>query len=418
MVSSLPSVDDNIRKVSIPNSSSLLSTGLNGDHEQQPPHPPSAGLKLRSTDLETSQEISVDFCKLHAEYVNSSRIPGRRGKEVGVGTTSTVRVMYEKGSSKTTLFAVKEFRKCAPEEDKKEYERCIKSEFSIAVSLDHPNIVKTVRLCVHNGLWNQVMEYCSRGELFEIARRKYIRVEDQMCFFKQILQGVAYLHDKGIAHRDIKLENILLTEEGHLKITDFGVATIFRRSHPGMESASEQDPKDSGEIRRCKPGFCGSLPYVAPEVLAEKDYDPRAIDVWSCGIVCVAILMTGKPWNAALPEEPRYAQFLKGWEDFAKLKAGGNPTITGLDIPSCGPYFKAIRKPSLLRLVLKMLHPDPKYRISIHTALRQRWVRDIECCCPDPKDLPNIDSSTDSCRPKFLVQHKHCPIEKRGLFKW
>ena len=89
-------------------------------------------------------------------------------------------------------------------------------------------------------------------------------MDDNLCLFKQLLQGVAYLHRNGIAHRDIKLENLLLCGDGHLKITDFGASLVFR-AHHGLCCP---DTADCGEIHRCAPGICGSRPYIAPEVLA------------------------------------------------------------------------------------------------------------------------------------------------------
>lgn len=82
--------------------------------------------------------------------------------------------------------------------------------------------------------------------------------------------GVAYLHTHGIAHRDIKLENLLLTQQGHLKITDFGVSEVFRGEHPGSPRSNVVEATDEGMIRLCAPGMCGSVPYTAPEVLKKE----------------------------------------------------------------------------------------------------------------------------------------------------
>ena len=118
------------------------------------------------------------------------------------------------------------------------------------------------------------MEYCSHGELFSLVKKNYFQQKDSLCLFKQLVQGVAYLHRNGIAHRDIKLENLLLSNEGYLKITDFGVSEVFSGLHPGLRSTNRECGKELGEIRKCAPGICGSLPYIAPEVLAKKGMSP------------------------------------------------------------------------------------------------------------------------------------------------
>jgi protein-serine/threonine kinase len=85
-----------------------------------------------------------------------------------------------------------------------------------------------------------------------------------------LVQGLNYLHNNGIAHRDVKLENLLITKESKLKITDFGVSEVFAGIHPGLRSAGGRCGKEMGEVRLCAPGMCGSPPYVAPEVIAKK----------------------------------------------------------------------------------------------------------------------------------------------------
>lgn len=248
-----------------------------GDIQSQPERPgfsipatSGAGLKARRMSATLPDDFTVDSCELKDEFVKASRIPGFRGKLIGEGTTATVSIMFRKGGPKNKPYAVKEFRKCGRHEDKAEYEKKVKSEFSIAKSLKHSNIVNTVMLCTHNDRWNHVMEYCPAGELFSLVQKKYLGHEDNLCIFKQLLRGVSYLHENGIAHRDIKLENLLMSDEGQIKITDFGVSEVFSGIHPGLRSAGGECGKEMDEIRLCSPGICGSMPYIAPEVLAKK----------------------------------------------------------------------------------------------------------------------------------------------------
>ena len=228
------------------------------------------GLKARRMSANLPDDFTVDTVELNSEFTSGSLLPGKRGKVIGKGATATVKLMIRKGGHSDAVYAVKEFRKRGQNENEDEYIKKVKSEYSIAKSLHHPNIVESVRLCTHGGRWNHVMEYCSQGEIFSLVQKKYFTLEDQLCLFKQLLRGVAYLHSHGIAHRDIKLENLLMTDNGHLKITDFGVSEVFCGEHPGVRAAGGECGKNMHECRRCTPGICGSLPYIAPEVFEKK----------------------------------------------------------------------------------------------------------------------------------------------------
>jgi len=235
------------------------------------------GLKARRMSTSLPDDFNVDTVELNKEFTSTSLLPGKRGKMVGKGATATVKLMVKKGGPADEVYAVKEFRKKGQKEDEAEYVKKVKSEYSIAKSLHHPNIVESVRLCTHSGRWNHVMEFCPQGELFSLVEKRYFKLEDRLCLFKQLLRGVSYLHDHGIAHRDIKLENLLMTNQGHLKITDFGVSEVFCGEHPGVRAARGECGQNMKECRRCSPGICGSLPYIAPEVLEKKGKQIRPI---------------------------------------------------------------------------------------------------------------------------------------------
>ena len=228
-----------------------------------------AGLKARRMSVNLPDTFIVDSVELDKEFQSASKMPGKRGKLIGKGATSIVKLMNRRGHG-DEIYAVKEFRKKGQNEDADDYDKKVKSEYTIAHSLHHPNVVESVRLCTHGGRWNVVMEYCSQGELYSLVQKKYLELDDKLCLWKQLLRGVAYLHGHGIAHRDIKLENLLMTDGGQLKITDFGVSEVFSGAHPGLREAGGECGKNMKEIRTCAPGICGSLPYIAPEVLEKK----------------------------------------------------------------------------------------------------------------------------------------------------
>lgn len=319
--------------------------------------------------------------------------------------------------------AVKEFRERDKDETEEDYVLKIKSEYSIAKSLHHPNIVETVRLCTNRDRWNHVMEFCTYGEVYTLVERKlfaggvegFYSRDDRLCFFKQLLRGVDYLHSHGIAHRDIKLENLLLSKDGHLKISDFGVAEVFSGEHPGLRASGGECGKNMGPIRLSEPGICGSLPYIAPEIL-EKDhaYDPRPLDVWSCAIVYLTMTFGGCPWQAAKTEFEYYARFKKGWDAFLERHPDGDISDGEDGHPKCGKLFSLIEPPSIKRLILKMLHPIPSKRIMIRNVLKTTCIKNIGCCCPETYDDTKAvfdaskASSVRSVAPKKYLHH-HIP---------
>ncbi len=231
------------------------------------------GLKSRRMSVSLPDDFWVDVVDLHSEFADQSRMIGRRGKTLARTDNAKVSLMTKKGFP-NEIYAVKEFRSKNPHESADEHDKKVKSEFSVAKSLHHPNVVETIRLCAHNGRFNHVMEYCAEGDLFRLIQKGYLReddrLSDRLCLFKQLVQGVHYLHSHGIAHRDIKPENLLITSDSKLKITDFGVSDVFSGIHPGLRQAGGQCGIDMQDVRLSGPGICGSLPFIAPEVFNKQ----------------------------------------------------------------------------------------------------------------------------------------------------
>ncbi|KAJ9155689.1 Kinase-like protein [Pleurostoma richardsiae] len=383
------------------------------------------GVKARRLSLSLPDEFAVDVAELLSEFEYHHKFLGRHGRHVGKGATSKVTLMIRKGSP-GELYAVKEFRGKSSSETKEEYEKKIKSEFSIAKSLHHPNIVETVRLCTNHGRWNHVMEYCSEGDLFSLVQKGYLKTEarqaDRLCLFKQLVQGLAYLHNNGIAHRDIKLENLLITKDSKLKITDFGVSEVFCGIHPGLREAGGQCGINMGEIRLCAPGICGSEPYIAPEVLEKKEhYDPRALDVWGAAIVMINLIFGAPIWERAkLEKNDNYAALVKGWEKWNAKHPDDEQVFTDTDYPNVLAFDMMVKPPALRRVLLRMLNPNPKKRCTITDVMNNRWVKNVECCQLDSYDDPAklIDASKKHTMKvtgsKKIFCHNHLPPQNHG----
>jgi serine/threonine protein kinase len=380
------------------------------------------GVKARRMSLSLPDDFTVDVVELLSEFEYQHKILGRHGKHLGKGATSKVTLMVRKGCP-TELYAVKEFRGKSSRETHEEYEKKVKSEYTLAKSLHHPNIVETIRLCTDHGRWNHVMEYCSEGDLFGLVNKKYLtkddREKDRLCLFKQLVQGINYLHTNGVAHRDIKLENLLITSDSKLKITDFGVSDVFCGTHPGLREAGGQCGKNMAEVRLCAPGICGSEPYIAPEVISKVGkYDPRALDVWSSAIVMIHLIFGGAMWQRADLKEggPNYASLLKGWDKWNTGHEGQpDATITDTDYPKVLAFDRFVKPPALRRVLLQMLNPDPAKRITIGDVVSNRWMKNIECCQLESYEDPTkmIDASKSFCLnrngQRKIFCHNHLP---------
>ncbi|KAI0419123.1 kinase-like domain-containing protein [Xylaria grammica] len=391
--------------------------------------PPDAGtgMKARRLSLSLPDDFTVDIAELLKEYEYHHKFLGRHGKHLGKGATSKVTLMVRKGCP-GELYAVKEFRSKTASESAEDWEKKIKSEYSIAKSLHHPNVVETVRLCADHGRWNHVMEYCSEGDLFSLVSKKYLREEgrdvDRLCLFKQLCQGINYLHNNGIAHRDIKLENLLITKDSKLKITDFGVSEVFSGIHPGLREAGGLCGVAMGEVRFCKPGICGSLPYIAPEVLSkEEEYDPRPLDVWSSAIVMIYLVFGANIWEKAQaglagPGQKNYNDLVLGWEK-TDAKKIAKPDVAKDAYPKLPPFEYFVKPLALRRLLLNMLHPDPKKRITMNDVITNRWMKNVECCQLESYDDPvkYIDVSKKDCMKSSngkIFCHNHLPPMSTG----
>ncbi|KAH8728824.1 hypothetical protein GQ44DRAFT_702041, partial [Phaeosphaeriaceae sp. PMI808] len=150
---------------------------------------------------------------------------GKFGKVLGSGAGGSVRLM--KRSSDGVTFAVKQFRIRHSYESEKDYNKKVTAEFCIGSTLHHGNIIETMDLVNEKGSYFVVMEYAP-FDLFAIVMTGKMSREEVNCCTLQILNGVTYLHNMGLAHRDLKLDNVVVNEHGIMKIIDFGSAAVFR----------------------------------------------------------------------------------------------------------------------------------------------------------------------------------------------
>lgn len=150
---------------------------------------------------------------------------GKFGKVLGSGAGGSVRLL--KRSRDGVTFAVKQFRDRHSYESEREYAKKVTAEFCIGSTLHHGNIIETLDIVHEKGHWYEVMEYAPY-DLFAIVMTGKMSREEIACSFLQIFSGVTYLHSMGLAHRDLKLDNVVVNEHGIMKLIDFGSAIVFR----------------------------------------------------------------------------------------------------------------------------------------------------------------------------------------------
>jgi protein-serine/threonine kinase len=367
-----------------------------------------AGSKARRLSVKIPAQLEVDECRLEEHFTLFNRM-GK--KKIGEGGAAAVQLMQSKtaGSTNAKTYAVKEFRDWdAEEEEEQEYIRKIKSEYAIAKSCENPHIVQTFRLCTSGKNWFHVMEYCELGDLNDLIKANYMDQEDKNCMFKQLLRGVEYLHARGLAHRDIKSENLLVTASGCLKIADFGTSEVFCGQHPGLRhcrrpSIISQDQ----DIRLCQPGMVGSRPYMAPEIYERKaDYDPRCVDAWSCGIVYLSLCFGGTPWDAAHMDAKNYHAFRNSYDTWHEQHPGEHITKTSSLPKIASSSLFNLRTPFAVPMAIGLLDPTPSLRWSVKEALE--IVCDREGYGPWPC-CQQEGYSDDLAKREKRVMHKHQP---------
>ena len=196
---------------------------------------------------------------------------------IGVGGMSVVYKAYDNVDDR--IVAVKILKDEFLQND--DFVRRFKNESKAIAVMSHPNIVKVYDVSFGEKLQYIVMEYVDGITLKEyIQKQGAITWNDALYFTTQILRALQHAHDKGIVHRDIKPQNIMLLADGHIKVTDFGIARFSR-----------------SETKTLTENAIGSVHYISPEQAKGEFTDERA-DIYSLGVVLYEMLAGCVPFDA------------------------------------------------------------------------------------------------------------------------
>lgn len=298
------------------------------------------------------------------------------GKVIGKGGSGTVRLVKSPCCDK--VYAVKSFKKRKKKETESDFVKRITLEYLIGSSMHHPNIAETIDMIRKGSHWYQIMPFYNEGDLYSIIKTNQMTDECIDCVFKQLILGVAFMHSKGIAHRDLKPENLLMDSNGFVKITDFGISDLFIANSESSVSGETSSSTSVVPIIHKSKGLSGSTPYIAPEEFTNEEFDPRAVDVWSCAVIFYAMTFHGIPWEIASDKDPEYCRYV------ANRKLTEEPFVRF----ASGPQH----------LLFKMLDPDPNTRITIEEILQNSWFKEIKLCVEYPKPFSSLLSQSNcSC---------------------
>ncbi|KAK7398659.1 signal transducing kinase of the PAK [Neonectria punicea] len=248
--------------------------------------------------------------------------------KIGQGASGGVYTGHERGTNR--LVAIKQMN--LEQQPKKDL---IINEILVMKDSSHPNIVNFIDSYLCGGeLW-VVMEFMEGGSLTDVVTFNIMSEGQIASVCRETLLGLQHLHSKGVIHRDIKSDNILLSMEGNIKLTDFGFCATIN------------------EAQNKRTTMVGTPYWMAPEVVTRKEYG-RKVDIWSLGIMAIEMIEGEPPY---LTESPLRALWL--------IATNGTPHIKNEQ--DLSPVFK-----DFLYFALKV---DPEKRASAHDLLRHEFMK-------------------------------------------
>ncbi|VDK81657.1 unnamed protein product, partial [Onchocerca ochengi] len=279
-------------------------------------------------------------------------------KKLGSGTYGKVSLAYDHKTEREV--AVKLIKKSAIE-NKQDLVR-IRREIRIMSALKHPNIIQIFEVFENRDKIILVMEYASGGELYDyVSTFGSLPEPEARRIFRQITSAILYCHKHKVAHRDLKLENILLDADNNAKIADFGLSNYF---------------SDKTLLNT----FCGSPLYASPEIINGTPYRGPEVDCWSLGILLYTLVYGSMPFDG---------------RDFNRM----------VRQIKRGAYFEPDTPSTASMLIRNMLRVNPERRADID-EIASHWWLNLDENMPVIQELPEnqiIDHTPLTDRAETMV---------------
>lgn len=264
------------------------------------------------------------------------------GRIIGKGSFGKVFIAQEKSSG--SVFAIKSIQKSRIQTDSAY--SFIKSEKDMLSCVNSPFSVKFFESFQDKSNVYFVQEYLPGGELFSlISSKKRLEVSQAKLITAEIVMFFVHLHKFGVVYRDLKPENIMISATGHVKVVDFGFAA---------------------RIEECSNTFCGTLEYLAPEMIAREGHGFE-VDWWTLGILLFEMLTGRSPFRSKLPQVT-FEKILKTSPEFPR-------------------NFDSLAKD----LILSLLEKDPKKRIKSQDIQKHQFFKDINWDDIEKQSYPTFD---------------------------
>lgn len=230
-------------------------------------------------------------------------------------------------------------------------------EIEILKNIDHPNIIKFYETYQDGECYHIVMEYCSGGDLLDRLEKKVYTEDETRAILRMVLSAIKHLHEKGIAHRDIKLENFLFADkspDSEIKLIDFGLSKRF-------------NPKTPAKLT----SFVGTVFYIAPEVI-KGDYS-ELCDEWSIGVMMYTLL-SGKPPFTGRSDSEIFENIVIGYFELQDS-------------------FWGKLSPPARDLLFRLLTYDHTKRITASQALEHPWFTEQSSVDKDAESIKRLKST-------------------------